>query len=55
MEDTVHSTVLPCAHCGEPIYWHRCEHCGLCYVGSATPACPSCDDPALDDLELSRD
>ncbi len=52
MNETEESTVLRCAHCAELIYWHRCPQCGLCYAGSATPCCPSCDDPSLDDVEL---
>ena len=53
LADTRSSTVVACAHCGEPIFWHRCELCGLCYVGNALPCCPSCEDPSLDDLEFS--
>jgi hypothetical protein len=52
MAATTESTVVPCAHCGEPLHWHRCTSCGLCYLGSSTPACPSCDDASLDELEL---
>lgn len=51
MADTARSTVIACAHCSEPLHWHRCESCGLCYAGEATPRCPSCDDPSLDELE----
>ena len=53
MEQTASSTVIPCAHCSEPLFWHRCEGCGLCYLGNRTPGCPSCDDPSLDELETS--
>jgi hypothetical protein len=53
LRDTVDSTVVACVHCGASIYWHRCGTCGLCYLGEATPACPLCDAPPLDeDLEL---
>lgn len=51
MASTNASTVVPCAHCGEPLYWHCCAGCGLCYLGTATPSCPSCDDASLDELE----
>jgi DNA-directed RNA polymerase subunit RPC12/RpoP len=49
---TEQSAVIPCTHCAASIYWHRCEHCGLCYLGEATPACPSCDDSELDPIEF---
>lgn len=52
LAETEHSTVIACVHCGEPIYWHCCATCGLCYVGEAAPQCPSCDDPSLDELEI---
>jgi hypothetical protein len=51
MAETEHSTQLPCTHCGATLHWNRCEQCGLCYLGAAEPRCPSCDDPALDELE----
>jgi len=50
MADTERSCVVPCAHCGKPLYWHACEHCGLKYVGGAAPRCPLCDDSSLDGL-----
>jgi hypothetical protein len=53
LDATADSMVVACAHCGQSIYWHRCVQCGLCYLGSADPACPSCDDSALDDLEFA--
>ena len=52
MAATEVSTVVACAHCGGSLYWHRCEQCGMGYLGSAEPACPSCDDASLDELEL---
>lgn len=52
MDATAHSTTVPCAHCGEALYWHCCERCGLGYLGQATPACPSCDDASLDQIEI---
>jgi len=51
MGDTQQSTVVPCAHCAKPLHWHRCEACGLCYLGEPTPRCPSCEEPSLDELE----
>lgn len=53
LDETAHSTVVPCVHCGASIYWHRCPECGLCYVGSEAPACPSCDDSAVDELDFA--
>jgi hypothetical protein len=50
MAETEASRVVVCAHCGKPIYWHRCESCGLCYVGNEKPNCPACDDVTLDNL-----
>jgi hypothetical protein len=50
MADTEESRVVPCAHCGKPLYWHSCAGCGLKYVGSEQPKCPICDDSALDEL-----
>ena len=52
LRDTDNSTVLACVHCAASIYWHRCPTCGLCYLGAETPACPSCDDSTLDELEF---
>jgi hypothetical protein len=49
MQDIEHSTVVPCAHCGASLYWHRCDGCGLCYLGGPEPRCACCDDPALDE------
>ena len=57
MADTEASCVVPCVHCGKPLYWHACEQCGLKYVGAATPKCPICEDSSLDSLgedELDR-
>lgn len=51
MSATEQSTIVPCAHCGEPLYWHCCATCGLRYMGEADPRCPSCEDPSLDELE----
>jgi hypothetical protein len=51
MSATETSTVVPCAHCGESLYWHRCEGCGLCYLGEAIPRCPSCDELEADEIE----
>ncbi len=51
MSATEQSTAIPCAHCREILYWHRCELCGLCYMGESVARCPSCDDPSLDELE----
>jgi hypothetical protein len=48
MAETESSRIVPCAHCGKPIYWHCCETCGLCYVGAQTPHCPICNDPELE-------
>ena len=50
MADTEESRVVPCDHCGKPLYWHVCAQCGLKYVGAATPQCPICADDALDSL-----
>jgi hypothetical protein len=50
LASTRDSVVVPCAHCGAPLYWHRCGSCGLCYAGGSEPRCPICDDDSLDDL-----
>jgi hypothetical protein len=47
---TEQSVVVPCSHCAEPLYWHRCTTCGLCYAGASTPKCSICDDDSLDDV-----
>ncbi len=52
MADTERSQVVPCAHCGEPIYWHCCDVCRLKYVGGKEPHCTICDDPGLDELSI---
>jgi hypothetical protein len=47
LAETEESQVITCSHCGKPIYWHRCETCGLCYAGTEIPRCPICsaEDP----------
>jgi hypothetical protein len=50
LAQTEHSVVVPCSHCAEPLYWHRCEGCGLCYAGGSKPKCSICDDDSLDDI-----
>lgn len=50
MAETAASTVVACAHCHAPLYWHVCAGCGLGYLGTAVPRCPSCDDDSLDEI-----
>ena len=50
LSQTEHSVVVPCSHCETPLYWHRCESCGLCYAGGQVPKCTICDDDSLDDV-----
>lgn len=50
LAQTEHSVVVPCSHCEQALYWHRCERCGLCYAGTSTPKCSICDDDSLDDV-----
>jgi len=52
MADTERSVTIPCAHCGAALHWHRCEGCGLGYVGGSEPTCPICSDSSLDDVSF---
>ena len=49
---TEQNVEIPCAHCGEHLYWHHCPACGLGYAGKRTPACPVCEDASLDDISF---
>jgi primosomal protein N' len=51
MAQAAESAVVPCAHCGQALYWHACARCGLRYAGTAEPTCPICDDASLDQLD----
>lgn len=43
MAATEGSLMVACGGCERSIYWHRCETCGLGYVGAAQPNCAVCD------------
>lgn len=48
---TEESLCVPCSHCHEPLYWHRCPSCELCYAGGQEPNCPICnEDDSLEEI-----